>query len=142
PENTNERSLGLLLPHAGYMYSGECALRGFKAVSHESFDSIIVLHPSHQGNHFDFSLSPFSVYESPLGELYLDEDLYRQLYPEAYQNLPLDYHALEHSLEIQLPLIRYFFPQSKILPVLIGNQIPVVAERLAESLYNVIYKSS
>lgn len=142
PAVPTERTLGLLVPHAGYIYSGKCASLGLASIAHEPFESIIILHPSHQGIHFDFSLSPYTEYESPLGNLLLDHDLYRLLSPHANQNVDLDYHALEHSLEIQLPLIRYFFPDAKICPVMIGNQIPAVAERLADILYDLVYKSS
>lgn len=142
PAVSNERSVGIILPHAGYMYSGECAALGMAEVAHEHFDSIIVIHPSHQGNHFDFSFSPYTEYESPLGNLNLDTELYQRLSVTAEQNLDPDYHLLEHSLEIQLPLIKYFFPQSRILPILMGNQIPQVANRLARILYDAIYKSS
>lgn len=142
PVIPNERNIGLVVPHAGYVYSGRCAYLGMAAVANESYDCIIILHPSHQGIHFDYSLSPFSLYESPLGNLELDDDIYRQLSPHASQNIALDYHALEHSLEIQLPMIYHFFPTTRICPVLIGNQNPVVAENIANALYEVAYKSS
>ncbi|MCD8480921.1 MAG: AmmeMemoRadiSam system protein B [Candidatus Cloacimonetes bacterium] len=137
-----ERAIGLILPHAGYMYSGKCATLGLASIAHEVFDSIIILHPSHQANHFDFSLSPYTEYETPLGNLALDGELYRILSPHAFQNLGMDYHSLEHSMEIMLPLLRYFFPETRICPVMIGNQIPAVATRLADLLYDVVYKSS
>lgn len=141
PTPVNERCLGLVLPHAGYVYSGACAALGLASVAHESIESIIILHPSHQSNHFDLSVSPFSEYECPLGNLHLDGELYRRLSAAGEQNLDLDYHAMEHSLEIQLPLIKHFFPQAKICPVMIGNQIPQVAQRLADLLYDIVYKS-
>ncbi|MCB5260071.1 MAG: AmmeMemoRadiSam system protein B [Candidatus Cloacimonetes bacterium] len=142
PSPSNERCLGLVVPHAGYIYSGACAALGFASAANERFDSIIVIHPSHRGIHFDFSVSPFTEYESPLGNLPLDGELYKQLSVSGTPNVHLDYHQLEHSLEIQLPLIKYFFPQSSICPIMIGNQVPPVAERLAELLYDLIYKSS
>lgn len=142
PTPVNERCISLLLPHAGYIYSGQCAALGMASVAHETIDSVIVLHPSHQGSHFDFSVSPFTEYECPLGNLQLDSELYRRLSAYAEQNLDLDYHAMEHSLEIQLPLIKHFFPQALICPVMIGNQIPQVAKRLSDLLYETVYKSS
>ncbi|MCK9557891.1 MAG: AmmeMemoRadiSam system protein B [Candidatus Cloacimonetes bacterium] len=138
----NERCLGLILPHAGYIYSGACATLGLASAAGEKFDSIIVVHPSHQGIHFDFSVSPFTEYECPLGNLTLDNELYRILSPAGEKNLDLDYHRLEHSLEIQLPLIKHFFPDAKICPVMMGNQIPSVAERLGAILYDAVYKSA
>lgn len=142
PVIPNERNIALLVPHAGYVYSGRLAYLGMASVAHESYDSIIILHPSHQGIHFDYSLSPYSIYETPLGNLELDTELYRLFSPAAAQNIAIDYHALEHSLEIQLPLIYHFFPQSRICPILLGNQNPVVSEKIANALHDVIYKSS
>ena len=45
-------------------------------------------------------------------------------------------------MEIQLPILNYFFPKAKILPIMFGNQIPAVAKRLAEILYETIYSST
>lgn len=137
-----ERNLGLILPHAGYMYSGKCAAWGLNSISNEVVDTFIILHPSHQGIHFDYSLSPYTEYLNPMGSLKLDTELYNKLSPAADQEISLSYHQNEHSMEIQLPLISYFFPHAKILPIMIGNQIPQVAQRLAEQLYDLIFKST
>lgn len=142
PPAERERALGLVLPHAGYMYSGQCAALGLHSISHENIDAFVILHPCHSGHHFDFSLSPFSEYANPLGSLKLDNPLYNLLSPHADQNIGLSYHQNEHSMEIQLPLINHFFPQATVLPIMIGNQIPSVAQRLAELLHDAIYKSS
>ncbi|MDY0151416.1 MAG: AmmeMemoRadiSam system protein B [Candidatus Cloacimonas sp.] len=143
PQNEEkERALGLILPHAGYMYSGQCAALGMHSISKENIDCFIILHPSHSGQHFDFSISPYAQYSNPLGSLMLDNSLYNELSPHADQNISLSFHQNEHSMEIQLPLISYFYPQATILPIMIGNQIPAVAMRLAEMLYEAVYKSS
>lgn len=142
PGDPKQRSFGLILPHAGYMYSGQCAALGLHSVSHEYFDSVVILHPSHQGHHFDFSLSPFTEYVNPLGVLKLDSELYQKLAAHADQDISLSLHQNEHSMEIQLPLINYFFPHVAILPIMIGNQIPAVAKRLAGLLHDALFKSS
>ncbi|HPA24912.1 MAG TPA: AmmeMemoRadiSam system protein B [Candidatus Cloacimonas sp.] len=139
---SSERALGVILPHAGYMYSGECATLGIHSISHENIDSFIILHPSHQANYFDFSVSPYQQYVNPLGTLDFDMELYNKIAPEADQNIPLILHQEEHSMEIQLPILNYFFPKAKILPIMFGNQIPAVAKRLAEILYETIYSST
>ncbi len=137
----NERSLGLILPHAGYMYSGQCAALGLHSLSNENIDSFIILHPSHQGHHFDFSVSPYGEYVTPLGSLKLNRSLYEKLSPHADQDISISLHQNEHSMEIQLPLINHFFPNATILPIMIGNQIPAVAKRLAALINDVMYKS-
>ena len=71
----SEKALALVVPHAGYIYSGACAAKGFHYISQQPFDSFIILHPSHQGIHFDYSVAPFEQYETPLGMLNQDEEL-------------------------------------------------------------------
>ncbi len=119
---SSERALGVILPHAGYMYSGECATLGLYSISHENIDSFIILHPSHQANYFDFSVSPYQQYVNPLGTLDFDMELYNKIAPAADQNIPLILHQEEHSMEIQLPILNYFFPKAKILPIMFGNK--------------------
>ncbi|MBM4404545.1 MAG: AmmeMemoRadiSam system protein B, partial [Candidatus Cloacimonetes bacterium] len=59
--------LGIISPHAGYVYSGKCAAYGFQRISHLAIDSFIIIHPSHRANSFGFSVSPFTSYQTPLG---------------------------------------------------------------------------
>lgn len=137
-----ENCLGLIVPHAGYVYSGECAARAYHYVSEQQFDTLLILHPSHQGIHFDWSVSPFDEYDTPLGRLSQDAQLYDLLTrnnPESGQEKRL--HELEHSLEIQLPLIKYFLPETQICPVMIGRPHPEVAMRLADKLREAIAES-
>ncbi len=127
-----ENCLGLIVPHAGYVYSGACAAMGYQHISQIGFDSFIILHPSHQGAHFGFAVSPFEQYDTPLGRLDLDVQLYELLSADP-GNSPNErrLHEIEHSLEIQLPMIKHFFPDALICPVMIGRPGPELASRLA-----------
>ena len=135
------RSLGLILPHAGYIYSGQTAAKGLSGCLHETIDTFIILHPSHQANHFDYSISPYSSYESPLGDLLQDTQLASSLTSEGFQSIHSSYHAKEHSAEIQFPLIKYYFPKSQILPIMLGRQHPESSQQLAQILYDTITRS-
>ncbi|MFO8144642.1 MAG: AmmeMemoRadiSam system protein B [Candidatus Syntrophosphaera sp.] len=138
----DESCLGLIVPHAGYVYSGECAALGFHFISKEDFDSFVILHPSHHGMHFDYSVSSFEEYESPLGNLKLDADLYEAL-GQATGNTKgeRNLHETEHSMEVQLPFIKYFFPEASICPIMIGRPYPEVAITLAAKLQEAIAAS-
>ncbi len=137
----NERCLGLIVPHAGYVYSGACAARAFHYIAGQDFDSLLILHPSHHGSHFDWSLSPFEQYDSPLGKLDLDLRLAELLSRHSSSAVDRHYHEQEHSLEIQLPLIKHFFPEARICPVMIGRPYPEVAQNLARVLSEAISAS-
>lgn len=135
----DENCLGLIVPHAGYIYSGACAAKGYHYISQQHFDSLLILHPSHQGIRFDWSVSPFDQYETPLGNVEQDAQLYELLTRNAEDNFrEKRLHELEHSMEIQLPLIKYFFPETPVCPVMIGRPHPEVALRLAKQIREAI----
>ena len=118
-----EKSMALVVPHAGYMYSGAIAGRAFSKISSEEVDAFIIIHPSHHAAGFDYSVSPFTVYETPLGELQLDEECYA-FFTEGRNGGKtwLRYHEQEHSMEVQLPLIKHFFPDAKVCALMLGSQ--------------------
>ena len=131
----DEACLGLIVPHAGYMYSGQCAALGYHYISEQEIDSFVILHPSHQGSHFDYSVSAFTEYDTPFGRLELDSQLFGLLTANNRSHYPeTRLHELEHSLEIQLPLIKYYFPEARICPVMIGRPYPEVAAQLGKKL--------
>lgn len=138
-----EHSIGLIVPHAGYMYSGACAARAWHHISDEGFDAFIILHPCHHGAHFDYSVSAFQEYETPLGVLNLDEQCYAAMTEgDAPSELWLRYHELEHSMEIQLPMIKYYFPDATICPVMLGRQNPNNARRIAQKIIKLLDNST
>ncbi|HOH46976.1 MAG TPA: AmmeMemoRadiSam system protein B [Candidatus Cloacimonadota bacterium] len=136
-----KRSLALITPHAGLIYSGQTAALGFRLLSTEVVDSFIILHPCHQAGHFKYSISPYDSYECPLGELFRDEELAQELDDLNEVSVHPGYHLKEHSMEIQLPLIRHYFPGAKILPIMLGRQSPENSVHLASRLYEIITRS-
>ncbi len=134
--------LGVIVPHAGYMYSGRCAAYGFHRMLSQKFDSIIVLHPSHRGAHFDFSVSPYSEYDTPFGSVERDQEIYEMLLMRENSKIEMWYHENEHSLEIQLPFVKRFFDGIPINGIMFGNQCPEVAKRLALQLADVLAKTN
>ncbi len=130
-----EHSLGLIVPHAGYMYSGAAAARAWHHISVDEFDAFIIVHPSHHSISFDYSVSAFQEYETPLGNLHLDTECYAALTGgEEPKELWLRYHEAEHSMEIQLPMIKHFYPDAKICPVMLGRQNLNNSKRLADKI--------
>ncbi|HOH79733.1 MAG: AmmeMemoRadiSam system protein B [Candidatus Cloacimonetes bacterium] len=138
-----EHSLGLIVPHAGYMYSGAIAARAYHHISEEGFDAFVVLHPSHHGGNFDYSVSAFQEYETPLGNIRLDTECYAALTSgDEPSDLWLRYHEQEHSMEIQLPMIKYFFPDARICPVMLGRQNLNNSRRLADRISYLLTQTS
>ncbi|MBM4404295.1 MAG: AmmeMemoRadiSam system protein B, partial [Candidatus Cloacimonetes bacterium] len=125
-------------PHAGYVYSGKCAAYGFQRISHLAIDSFIIIHPSHRANSFGFSVSPFTSYQTPLGVLTIDKDIAGSLEVSGAEQIDPWYHQNEHSMEVQLPFIQYFYPETKICPVMMGDQSPASVETLSYALDKVL----
>lgn len=134
----SERVRGLIVPHAGYMYSGQCAALGYHYLSSQNIDRLIVLHPSHQGINFDWSVSPFTEYETPLGTVTQDAECAELLAQHSSHQAQTRLHEQEHSLEVQLPLIRHFLPEARICPVMIARPYPEVASKLAAKLREIV----
>lgn len=137
-----EHILGVIVPHAGYMYSGQCAAYGFHPLIGQKIDSIIILHPSHRGSHFDLSVSPYTEYESPFGVIEQDKEIFDMLMLRENQKIEAWYHENEHSMEIQLPFIKRCFDGVPINAVMVGNQNEEVSKKLALQLADIIAKSS
>ena len=96
---------GLVVPHAGYPYSGAVAGAGFRAIAERgSPKTVILLGANHTGFGRTVSLGDYAGWETPLGVVRSNAELIRQL---AERGLPIDNSAFirEHSLEVELPFI-------------------------------------
>jgi len=96
---------GLIVPHAGYPYSGAVAAAGFRAIAERGIPrTIILLGANHTGFGRTISLGDHAGWETPLGIVRTDTELLERL---AANGLPIDNAAFirEHSLEVELPFI-------------------------------------
>lgn len=114
-------ALGVMVPHAGYIYSGRFAGQVLSAVTVP--DRIIMLGPNHTGLGEPAAVYASGSWETPLGEVPIADDLATALL-EASPYLAQDTlaHSQEHSLEVQLPLLQTCNPHAAIVPICIGRQ--------------------
>ena len=126
--------LGIISPHAGYIYSGQCAAYGFNVLKQKDFDLAVVIAPSHRFGSFRYSVGSFDAYTTPLGEVSVDTELTEAL----LKSDEFDFHDLahnsEHSLEVQLPFLQMVNPNTKILPILLGSQSAKNSQNLSKVL--------
>ncbi len=127
-ENAKERKLenilALLLPHAGYTYSGQTAAYGIKEIAGKEFSKIIILGPSHRYPLKNKICIPenFKAIKTPLGEIELDETCINQLNQNkdiVICNDNIQYN--EHSIQIEIPLLQVALKQFKIVPIVVGQ---------------------
>jgi len=131
---------GLVVPHAGYQYSGGVAARGYRQAVDRDFDVVVVISPSHRVYFEEISVYDGDAYRTPLGDAKVDRDLARLLeiqHPKIICS-DLGHSNEEHALEVQIPFLQHVFEDFKLLPIVMGNQdranIDVLSDALAEIL--------
>lgn len=108
-------ALGIVAPHAGYIYSGEVAAWAYAAIPPDFSGTFVVVGPSHRG----YMTAASSVsWETPLGVIDTDTAFVEALDIETDEFS----HSDEHSLEVQMPFIKFRFPRARIVPVMMGGQ--------------------
>lgn len=126
---------GMVLPHAGYIYSGACALRALQKIIIPG--KVVVAGLNHRYHHERLVLDGNTTWVTPLGNVALDlAGIERLLADEAVFIRESRLGAREHSLEVMLPLLQYFRRDFTLLPVLVGcgdlDILLAAAARLAE----------
>lgn len=115
----------IIVPHAGYQYSGACAAWAYKEVAEAPIaDVYIILAPSHHS--IDSGLTQ-ETFKTPLGMVRVDQDFARRLLEKGtIKENPL-IHEKEHSIEVQLPFLQFInkdvIEKVKIVPLLIGHDL-------------------
>ena len=129
--------VGLISPHAGYMYSGPVAANGFyKIALGGKPDTIIILGPNHRGFGEDVSIMVEGKWKTPLGELEIDTDIAEKILKNSkiIRNDPKA-HQYEHSIEVQLPFVQYIFGKNiKFVPICMTRQDINTDIEIAESI--------
>lgn len=120
--------VGLVSPHAGYMYSGSVAAHSYYHLAQDGLpETTALIGPNHRSAVPPIALSDDTAWRTPLGEVLLDSEVAREI-ALAYPSAVIDpaAHRLEHSLEVQLPFLQYIGgARTKIVPMLIGASAKV-----------------
>lgn len=128
----------LIVPHAGYVYSGQVAAEAYSLVKGKNFQSVVIIAPSHRYRFEGVSIYPQGGYKTPLGVAEIDESLASRLSTVSGFNYIPAAHEKEHAVEVQIPFIQKTLPQAKIVPVVMGNQTSPTITTLAKSLSKVL----
>jgi AmmeMemoRadiSam system protein B len=110
------KALGILSPHAGFMYSGPVAGAVYSRI--DLPDTFILIGPNHTGLGAPVSLMAKGSWETPLGRVEIDDTLAAAILSKS-PRIKEDSlaHLREHSLEVQLPFIQYFKKEFRIVPI-------------------------
>ncbi len=134
-EIAKNKIIGAVIPHAGFIFSGYQAVHFFDLLRQtpQTFDTIFIINPSHTGYGAPISLDDNEKWQTPLGEVAIDND-FADILPFAKNEMA---HKYEHSGEVLLPFLQHFTPYNyKIVPIAICEQTPENARSVAKAIYD------
>lgn len=113
---------GVVVPHAGWDYSGYVAARVFADIP--KVERVVITGPNHYGMGPDFSVSSDDAWETPLGAVEVDRGLAERIVENSPAQPDEMAHLREHSIEVQLPFLQAVLDDFKIVPVSIKHYAP------------------
>jgi hypothetical protein len=139
--------VGIIVPHAGHVYSGPVAGYAFRAVQGMRPELVVVVSPMHQPYSQPFLTCAHQAYQTPLGAIRVDQEAVSALNQDLEAELGFGLTPVrndnEHSLEIELPFLqRVIASEFRLLPVMVRDQTPSVVETFGRSLARVLSKRS
>lgn len=130
-------AIGVICPHAGFMYSGHVAGAVLSQVTPSS--TVILVGPNHTGFGPPISVFPEGTWLIPGGEVRVDDRLAQAILsrcPSAQADTSA--HCSEHCLEVQLPFLYHLRPDIRIVPIVVGTTRPDLCEELGRCLAHVV----
>ena len=114
------RIIGLVCPHAGYMYSGPVAAHAYYELALDGKPDVVVLFgPNHSGYGSALAVMNEGFWRTPLGDVEIDGELANQVVRESrITDIDDSAHSFEHSIEVQLPFLQYLYgSEFKVVPI-------------------------
>lgn len=134
-----DRIKALIVPHAGYIYSGALAARAYHLLSQRQspIRRVILLGPAHRVALRGIALPQADAFVTPLGTVPIDQNAVRDLLQSSLVSQQPLAHAQEHSLEVQLPFLQTVLDDFTLVPLVVGQTEPdAVAALLEPFLHN------
>jgi len=131
----------LIVPHAGYIYSGPTAAAAYKLLEGTPGPSrVVLIGPAHRASLIGkCSVADFAQYETPLGQVSVDEECCDRLVSTGPFERTRYAHAREHGLEVQLPFLQTLWPEPPpIVPILVGRMTEPDSRRAAAAIAGIL----
>jgi MEMO1 family protein len=127
----------LIAPHAGYIYSGPVAASAYALLAPIAgqIKRVVLLGPTHRVAVRGLALPGADAFDTPLGRVEIDLAAAQQIAHLPQMTMSPQAHALEHSLEVQLPFLQTLLPNFKLLPLAVGMATPEEVAEVLETLW-------
>jgi hypothetical protein len=126
----------LIVPHAGYIYSGFTAniAYHYAALHAKEIERVVVIGPSHRVYIAGASIALFEAYHTPCGEVEIDQEFSLALQKKFPFLLFSPQAHEEHSTEVQMPFIRHYFKNAKVVEIVYGDVLPAELSALIDEV--------
>lgn len=139
PSTTPKNIFGLVVPHAGYIYSGRTAAFGFNLIKNKNYKTVIIISPSHTEYFQGISIYDGDAYETPLGIVKVNKILSDKIIDSNKMIFKGNIgHKDEHAIEVQLPFLQIVRDDFSIVPIIMGTQDKKTINNLADSISNIV----
>jgi len=139
------RVLSIVVPHAGYEYSGPVASNAYYRLAQDRRpDVVVVLGPNHQGFGSPVALMGKGEWATPLGRIGIAEKLSQELVKSSgFIDLDEEAHRIEHSIEVQIPFLQYIYGSDfKLIPINMGFQDLETSRKIGTDIANVMKETN
>lgn len=137
--------IGLISPHAGYVYSGPVAAHAYFAAAEKGRpERVVLIGPNHTGYGSGISVWPHGIWRTPLGSISVDHQFVEDLDKRLGYSLSRDTtaHIHEHSVEVQIPFLQALYGDGfSIVPLIMADQSIDTARKLASTLKEMVSES-
>lgn len=142
-QSNNSLLKSIIVPHAGYHFSAPIAAKSFVNINASNYNRVVILGPSHYEYFQGCGLTKFEYFATPLGDIKVDNEYNNKLLKNKnlFFKLPTSVDLKEHSIEMELPFLKYIFQNKNfsIIPIVVGDNDlsmnKIIADELFE-LYN------
>jgi AmmeMemoRadiSam system protein B len=116
----------MIVPHAGYIYSGPVAATGYARLRPlaDRVHRVVVMGPSHRVAFHGLAVPDDSIFRTPLGDISLDNAAIQELLALPQVHVDNEAHRLEHSVEVHLPFLQEMLETFTLVPIVVGDATP------------------
>lgn len=131
-----KRVLAAVSPHAGYIYSGGVAGAVFSQIRIP--DAVVILGPNHRGMGASVALSASGTWDMPLGSVSINEAMAESILKVSTSGVKIkddpEAHAMEHSIEVQVPFLQFLRPEVSIVPIALSHLTYDACQEIGQAL--------